>query len=260
MSAAVAMCRTSSSLLLDHLLRRIAGTPALEEPFCHLYLEQVFPPDVYKQLLAQFPDHDLYTAANERYFDTGADKYVRWVFALTPAKLASLPADQQVLWSGVAAALTAPDLKRAIYAKLAKDLAFRYGVSKSEVAQLPGYSRPTLYRETAGFEISPHPDTRRKVVTMQLYLPADRSQLNLGTALYRRKLLAWPLGSWHYRFAKVKQFPFQPNSAYAFVVNNTLTKKSWHGREKLPDGVGMRNTLLNTFYESSRAEFGGYLY
>jgi hypothetical protein len=259
MSVAVAMGHTSSSRVLDHLLRRIAGTPAVEEPFSHLYLEEVFPPDVYKQLLGRFPDHELYGPASERYYDTGADKYVRSMFALTPAKLACLPAEQQELWRGVAAALTAPELKRAIYAKLAKDLAFRYGVSRSLVAQLPGYSRPTLYRETAGFEIAPHTDTRRKVVTMQLYLPADCSQLNLGTALYRRKVLAWPLGSWHNRFAKVKQFAFQPNSAYAFVVNNAWTKKSWHGREKLADGAGVRNTLLNTFYQSSCAEFGGYL-
>ncbi len=118
-----------------------------------------------------------------------------------------------------------------------------------------GYSRPTLYRETDGFEILPHPDTRKKIVTMHLYWPADRSQLDLGTALYRRKLLAWPFGGWQNRFAKVKQFPFQPNSGYAFVVNNTLSRKSWHGREKLPAGAGVRNTLLNTFYETPREEF-----
>jgi hypothetical protein len=128
-------------------------------------------------------------------------------------------------------------------------------VPESEVSELAGFSRPTLYRETEGFEIAPHPDTRKKVVTMQLYLPADHSQLGLGTALYRHKLLALPFGNWRRRFVKVKQFAFQPNSGYAFVVNNTLTKKSWHGREELPAGAGVRNTLLSTFYESYQEEF-----
>ena len=155
--------------------------------------------------------------------------------------------------------MTAPELKQAMYTKLGRDLAFRYGIPLSEVGQLAGFSRPTLYRETDGFEIPPHPDTRKKVVTMHLYLPADHSQLELGTALYRHKLLSWPFGSWPRRFQKVKQFVFQPNSAYAFVVNNTLTKKSWHGREKLPAGAGVRNTLLNTFYETPREDFSGYL-
>ena len=158
------------------------------------------------------------------------------------------------MWS-----LTDPALKRAMYAKLARDLAFRYGVPESKVPELAGYTRPTLYRETEGFEIPPHPDTRKKVVTMHLYFPADLSQLDLGTTLYRRKLLAPPFGDWRRRFEKVKQFSFQPNSGYAFVVNNTLTKKSWHGREELPPGAGVRNTLLNTFYETPRDGFGGYL-
>jgi hypothetical protein len=94
---------------------------------------------------------------------------------------------------------------------------------------------------------------------MHLYLPEGHDQLDLGTALYRRKLLAWPFGGWKNRFDKVKQFPFQPNSGYAFVVNNKFTRKSWHGREELPPGAGVRNTLLNTFYEVTRDSFESYL-
>jgi hypothetical protein len=68
-----------------------------------------------------------------------------------------------------------------------------------------------------------------------------------------------PFGDWKRRFEKVKQFDFRANSAYAFVVNNTLGKRSWHGREKLPAGAGVRNTLLNTFYEEQREGYYGYL-
>jgi hypothetical protein len=220
-----------------------------------MYLEQVFPQDLYQRLLNQFPDLKLYNPAAERHYGQGG--FTRAMFQLTPARLALLPAGQRELWAGLAAALSAPEVKNAMFTKLAKDLAFRYSVPTSQVPELAGFSRPTLYRETEGFEIPPHPDTRKKVVTMQLYLPADSSQLDLGTALYQRKLVAWPFGSWQHRFTKVKQFAFQPNSGYAFVVNNTVTRKSWHGREKLPAGAGVRNTLLNTFYETRREEFVG---
>jgi len=257
MASLVSSCRGIAVYILEHLLQRIDSSPALDKPFSHIYLEEVFPADVYTQLLSHLPDPELYSRAAERHYDKGEGHYVRSLFPLTSAKLADLSAKQQEWWRGLAAALTDPRLKRALFAKLAKDLAFRYGVPESQVSQLAGYSRPTLYRETEGFEIAPHPDTRKKVVTMQLYLPADRSQLGLGTALYRRKLLTAPFGDWRHRFVKVKQFAFQPNSGYAFVVNNTLTKKSWHGREQLPAGAGVRNTLLNTFYESHREEFDG---
>jgi hypothetical protein len=240
---------------LAHLLDCVHRSPALDEPFGHMYLENVLPQDLYECLLARLPDPKLYSPAAMRHYAAGEARYTRSMFALTPDNLALLSVEQQQVWRGVAAALAAPELKQLVYAKLAADLCFRYGVHREAVPDLAGYARPTLYRETDGFEIAPHPDTRKKVVTMHLYLPADRSQLDLGTALYRRKLLAWPFGSWHGRFEKVKQFVFQPNSGYAFVVNNTFGRKSWHGRQRLRDGAGVRNTLLNTFYEEAREEF-----
>jgi hypothetical protein len=259
MSSVVGQGQKIRDRVLRQLVSRIAGTAAIEEPFSHLYVEEVLPPDLYEEILRSFPDPAVYTGSAERYRGGGGDEYVRRMLPLTPAELIKLPAATHELWRGIAAALTAPELKEAVFAKLARDLAYRYGVPEKETTRLPGYSRPTLYRETDGFEIPPHPDTRKKVVTMHLYLPADRSQLGLGTALYRRKLLAWPFGDWRSRFEKVKQFSFQPNSAYAFVVNNTLVHKSWHGRERLPAGAGVRNTLLNTFYECYREEFSNYL-
>jgi hypothetical protein len=247
-----------SCRVLEHLLQRIDCTPAVDTPFAHIYLEDVFPPELYARLVSLFPAPELYQGAAERHYGKAEGEFVRSMFLLTPTNLASLSADQQALWWGIAVALTAPELKVAMFAKMAGDLAFRYGVPRNQVGQLAGYSRPTLYRETEGFEIAPHPDTRKKVVTMHLYLPTDESQTDLGTALYQRNFLGWPLGNWKHRFTKVKQFAFRPNSGYAFVVNNKLTKKSWHGREKLPTGAGVRNTLLNTFYESPREGFTAY--
>lgn len=243
--------------VLTHLLGRIECTPAIEEPFGHIYLENVFPPEIYERILAGLPDTQIYDTAADRHYGNGSE-HVRLLCKLTHAKLALLAGEQQQLWRGIAAALVAPELKQAMFARLGKDLSFRYGVPVTETAQLAGFARPTIYRETEGFEIAPHPDTRKKIVTMHLYLPADRSQLDLGTALYRRKLLGWPFGNWRNRFEKVKQFSFQPNSGYAFVVNNKITRKSWHGREELPPGAGVRNTLLNTFYETELADFSGY--
>jgi hypothetical protein len=258
MAIVTATARALSQQVLEHMLGRVEAAPARDRPFSHIYLEEVFPDDLYDELLSQLPDPEVYSGSANRYRGEGNVGYVRSLFELTSGSLWALPETQRELWDGVAAALTAPALKRAIYTKLAKDLAYRYGVPESDVDRLAGYSRPTLYRETEGFEIQPHPDTRKKVVTMHLYLPPDRSQVGLGTALYQRKVPTWPFGDWRRRFEKVKQFAFLPNSGYAFVVNNTLAKRSWHGRERLPAGLGVRNSLLNAFYETPRDDFVGY--
>lgn len=251
--------RAISTYVLEHLVERVRETRAESWPFSHAYFENLLPPDVYSALLSHLPDPGQYAQSAERHHRGEAGGYVRSQFALTRTGLDQLPPAGRTLWRGVAAALTDPALKRAVFAKLAPDLAFRYGVPEDRVPDLTGHARPTLYRETEGFEIPPHPDTRKKVVTMHLYLPADLTQTGLGTALYRRRPLAWPLGGWQGRFDKVKQFEFRPNSGYAFVVNNTLLKKSWHGRERLPEGAGVRNTLLNTFYTELRDGYSDYL-
>jgi hypothetical protein len=258
MATVTSSARAIATIVLDHLLHRIEVTPALEEPFGHIYLEDVFPRDIYEEILASLPDPSVYAISAERHHKGEAGTYNRSLFPIAVQNLRLIPESTRDLWRGIAAALTAPDLQRAMYGKLARDLALRYGVPESKVPDIAGHSRPTLYRETEGFEIAPHPDTRKKVITMHLYLPADHSQLDLGTALYRRKLAALLVGDWRGRFEKVKQFPFQPNSGYAFVVNNKIGRKSWHGREELPPGTGVRNTLLNTYYESPREGFGGY--
>ena len=260
MSTTTSQIQGIATHVLEHLLQRIEETSALDEPFSHIYLEEVFPADIYEQMLILLPDTSLYGTTAERHHGRGeAGGYTRSMFALTSKKIAGLSAAEQDLWRGVSAALTAPALKRAMFTKLSRDLVYRYAVPESRAAEIQGYSRPTLYRETEGFEIPPHPDTRKKIVTMHLYLPADRSQLDLGTAFYRHKPLALPFGNWRRRFTKVKQFAFQPNSGYAFVVNNSLTKKSWHGREVVSPGAGVRNTLLNTYFQAPREEFAGYL-
>lgn len=100
-------------------------------------------------------------------------------------------------------------------------------------------------KDLGGYEIAPHKDTRSKMVTMQFYLPPDSSKSDLGTAVYRVRLLrVQNLLSPRNRFEKVKQFSFQPNSGYAFAVGS----KSWHGRETVPMASGERNSLMLIYY------------
>src|SRR5262249_25239736 len=110
-----------------------------------------------------------------------------------------------------------------------------------------------------GYEMPPHPDTLKKVVTMHLYLPADLSQIHLGTALYQRKPGPLSKTDWRKSFTIVRQFEFRPNSGYAFVVNNSVSRQSWHGRKLHPAGAGIRNPLLNTFNSESRHGYSAYL-
>lgn len=250
----VESAREIRARVLTHLLGRIRVAAVWDEPFSHTYFDEVFPADTYAALLAHLPPADRYSTGPR---EPNASYQSRTFYNLTTDRVCRFPAGCRDVWRGVVAALTDPELKRGLYAKLAPDLIRRYGVEEAAVPDLAGHARPTLYRDVEGFEIPPHPDTLKKVVTMHLYLPADLGQVGLGTALYRRE--PGPTSDGQMGFAIARQFEFRPNSGYAFVVNDSPSRQSWHGRERLPAGAGVRNTLLNTFYSEPRQGYSGYL-
>lgn len=254
--AVVAVRTDTRREVLEHLLRVVARTPAVHEPFSHIYFENLFPADLYAAMMESLPDPSLYRAINVTKHSRDDGVSTRDVLPLDGDSLCSLNDAQRSVWQTVSSALSAPELKAAVFRKLAPDLSLRFGIPEAEVDKIVTFCKPSLMRDLEGYEIPPHPDGRAKIVTMQLYLPKDRTQLGLGTGLYKRKLTSLRgLVSWHGRFAKVKQFPFAPNSGYAFVVSNSRRRKSWHGRERLPEGSGVRNSILNLYFASNDREY-----
>jgi hypothetical protein len=236
--------------ILQHMLAAIAATPVLDDPFPHIIVRGFFPESVYQRLLEYLPDTTQYTQHSYKRHLAKNGETNRLRFGLENASLATLSREQQVFWHTVRCALGSVPLKEGIFNHLQKGLAYRYGCDPAEAKSLPGFAQPELIRETAGYTIAPHPDTRKKVVTMQIALPRDDSQIHLGTEYYRRSFnpMAWlrePRG-----FEIVKTTPFLPNTAAAFVVLNTFGLKSWHGRTALNSTSGIRNSILSIWYDN----------
>jgi hypothetical protein len=239
----------------EHIARRIAAAETQADPFPHLFVEEFFPPFVYRELLARLPQKQHYEPFQYEKHATQSGVSTRDHFPLTARVIGRLDQQDSALWYAIRDALRSPEVKQATFTKLADGLAFRYGVRPEQVCELPGFAYPELFRETGGYFIKPHPDTRRKVITMQIALPADDTRPDLGTQFYRRSLNPLALLREPRGFEIARQAPFRPNFGYAFVVLNTLSLKSWHGRTTLADGSAVRNTILNIWYE--RAEEAG---
>lgn len=232
-----------STEVLEHLLAEIASTPLHEEPYSHFYLDRAFPDAIYQQMLEYLPPASAYGGDNPRIHTREDGLITRNIISVSPPALAQLPEPQRSFWTEIGAALTSPRLKDAVFARLSRDLSRRFGISPERLTAITAYPKPALVKDLGGYEIKPHCDTNSKIVTMQFYLPCDSSQTDLGTAVYRlrlSKLLYAP----RERFEKVKQFAFEPNSAYAFAVG----RRSWHGRETVPMASGERNSLMLIYY------------
>ena len=239
-----------SIALRDHLIERVSEASLERDPFCHIYLERVLPAATYPLLLQNLPPPEIYSPLNLRLYAREDGRSTRDLFPLTGENLAKLPRDRAAFWASMVDALTDVEVKRAIFAKLAPDLAERFGIAEKAVADLECCYDVILFRDTEDYRIKPHPDGLNKIVTMQFYLPADEGSLELGTSLYRHKPSLFG-GS----FEEVKRFAFKPNSAYAFAVSDSKARRSWHGRDRLSGFTGVRNTLMVLFQQKSPREY-----
>ncbi len=228
--------------LVDHGVKSIMAARVFSKPYPHMAYENFWPEDFYQLLLSRRPKPEGYVQLN------GAN--TRRQFTLFDGSCDAGDDERRALWKLVSDVLSSPEIEAALREKLDDGLRIR-AKGSHEGWPVKMYPRPVLYADYDGYAIKPHPDTRRKVLTMLLYMPEDDSQKNLGTTVYKispKSLISWK----HYGLVEDKTLPFLPNTGIAFVVIAPLhhpLKTSWHGRDTIHvDQTRARHTILNAYY------------
>ncbi len=160
-------------------------------------------------------------------------KPTRTKIDLFPEYIRHLPAEKFVVWDVVGRVLRSEAVKTALIQKLGPGLKQRFGENFADVGMYPV---PILTRDIPGYRVFKHTDSLWKGITVQLYLPADDSNKNIGTIFHERM----PDGT----KPKVTQMPFAPNSGYAFAVAND----TWHSAAPVGPEVKTRDSILLTYF------------
>jgi len=239
---------STANELIAHAVASIKAADHFSVPFPHLVFREFFPAEFYSEMIGNVPRHG---------YDPITETGTRMALRLYGENVEKIDLGQRETWAAVSAMLTSAEVEKAIRSRLRDGLEIRArGDKVSAPDELKLVAKPVLYRDIDGYQIKPHPDTRKKVVTMQLYCPADASQEALGTTLYRVSLKGlMHIGS--YCLEPVKTIPFLPNVGYAFVVlkaYHSLTRMSWHGRPPIKTDRA-RISILNTFYMNDQVGF-----
>ena len=234
--------------IVGHSLAVIEKTAPDNSPFPHLLLQGIFPADVFQRLLAGYPPVESFVKANPKHHSNEYGGSTRQRMTLSESALQVLPDSHHMLWATIRAAISCRKVRDAIFLRLSTGLCRQFRCNQQKLPTIPAYPRGQLYSEVEGYCITPHPDTREKIVTMQFAFPSDDTLMGAGTEFYIRSfnpmhLLREPRG-----FTIAKAMPFLPNHAYAFSVLNDLGLKSWHGRSTLPPTNCVRNSLLHIWY------------
>jgi hypothetical protein len=217
------------------VVRAVEGAPAYETPFYHLVLDRIFPDDVYAAMLANMPEAADYRPMHGRSkgHDLADGTHTRVKIDLFPEYIRHLPPEKRGLWNVVGRALCSGEVRDAFMRRLAPALERRFGAGHGRTGMFP---IPVLTRDIPGYLITPHTDTHWKGITVQLYLPRDRSISHIGT-IFHKKL---PDGS----MPKDKQMSFAPNTGYAFAVGSD----TWHSADRIGPEVSTRDSILLTYF------------
>ncbi|HWL04384.1 MAG TPA: hypothetical protein VNQ99_05530 [Xanthobacteraceae bacterium] len=227
--------RAAVTALVRDVCAAIEAAREVSEPFFHLEMDRVFPPEVYRQMVALMPVAADYRPMSGRSkgHDLADGTHTRVKIDLFPEYIRHLPEPKRQLWTVVGQALCSDEVRRAFMRKLAPGLAARHGENAARVGMYP---IPVLTRDTSGYLIPPHTDTHWKGITVQLYLPPDESIAQVGTIFDVRNAD----GS----FAHHTRMKFSPNTGYAFAVGDD----TWHSAEPVDIGNKSRDSILLTYF------------
>jgi hypothetical protein len=219
--------------LRDFIVTSVDAAPIYDAPFIHLVLDRVFPDDVYAAMLATMPEASEYRPMHGRSkgHDLADGTHTRVKIDLFPEYIRHLPPQKRAVWGIVGRALCSSAVRDAFIRRLSCAIERRFGSINVGM-----YPIPVLTRDIPGYLITPHTDTRWKGITVQLYLPRDRSTMHIGT-IFHEKLADGSL-------PKVKQMTFAPNTGYAFAVGTD----TWHSADPVGPEVKTRDSILLTYF------------
>jgi len=227
--------RLAVDRLGDFIVTSVDAATSSDSPFTHLVFDRVLPDDVYALMLANMPEAADYRPMHGRSkgHDLADGTHTRVKIDLFPEYIRHLPPQKRALWGVVGRALCSRPVRDAFVRRLAAPLERRFG---GRFAKTGMYPIPILTRDIPGYLITPHTDTRWKGITVQLYLPRDRSTPHIGT-IFHEKLADGSL-------PKRKQMSFVPNSGYAFAVGTD----TWHSADPVGPEIRTRDSILLTYF------------
>lgn len=216
--------------IIERIVSRIAAAPVDPAPSGNIFMEDMLPTNVYRELLSRLPGDEALDPIDHPDAIDADGKPTRFLLDLTPASLSRLAPDDQPFWEAMIEVFTAPAIADAIIARFAPTLHELFGEELPDLVAVP-----ILYRDHPGYRIGVHPDAPSKIATLQFYLPEDDSQRHLGTSFHQRSADG---------FERLKTNDFRANAAYAFV----RTEESWHSVDTLGLNEKPRNSIALTFY------------
>ncbi len=224
---------------------QIMNAPLRIYPTPHIYIDQIFPPEFYDQLIAALPPDSAYM----RLVDTKrvSPGYSPHRLSLFPKQVeqASMDVERRVFWHRLFQTFSTEEFASIVLAKFQAPIFQRF--AKPGESQRPTLSyrgEVFLMRDLTSYSLGPHTDSPAKLVSVLFYLPERDARPDLGTALYlpKDRNFTCPGGPHHpfELFERVITLPYKRNALLAFPK----TAQCFHGVEPVTTADTKRDLML----------------
>jgi hypothetical protein len=223
-----------------HVLYKIANAPIRLFPFPHIFVEEVFPWDFYREIRAHLPPPEVFKTPKALKRVYGDYPESRLVLPLDRDNLGEVAEPFRSFWAGVSSWLLNGNLGPRIMPKFHTFFEQRFG----DVPSRQFHDEAMLVQDYTTYRLGPHTDSPQKALSMLFYLPPDDSQAHLGTSIYVPKQPEFTChGMTHHpyeQFHRAFTMPYLPNTLFGFPKTHT----SFHGVEPITETKVRRDLLL----------------
>ena len=224
----------------ERLVWKIETARINYEPFAHVFMENIFPDEVYDCILEHLPTR----LGSYRPMEKNRKRHFIPLIDRLGGVQTKVP-----FWSELSkVTLGSDDVRDAYVRKFRTTIESRFKMNVEKVLKTVQLNhRLDLTRDSPGYSIPPHTDTNDKAVTILYYLAqkGGKSKMSMGTKTYvskKNESDAWKDGiasaaNNFNGFTEIESAPFVPNVVFAFAP----CWSSWHGVKNI--GNSERDTI-----------------
>lgn len=226
---------------IQNICKSINKSELFNDPFDHLYINNFFSNNFYKNLLKFLPAKDQYVQINKTSSVSPDYPDERFIYNITPESFEKFKGEQKLFFGEVVNSLMSKEFYNQVTQKFFN--------SSLNVNPQDLNIRIALVKDLTKYNLGAHTDSPSKFMTFLFYLPVDDSHKHIGTSLYQLKNSSSKgiASSEHYSaedtkelFIEKKLAEFLPNSVLIFPRTNL----SYHGVSSINVGSYERNLLL----------------
>lgn len=229
-----------------HTMEKIASAPLRREPFVHMVVGEIFPPDFYAEMQARKLSDRSYIPLKDTGRVGGNYSPARLCFMQDSAPADAAEAKNVGFWKEFIATYNDRDFLdvwRGRFEKFVRAPALKQATKLAD-DKIGLQTEMFLMRDKETYTLGPHTDSASKAISALFYLPADDSNVMLGTSLYTPKDKDEAIIPGHHMrrefYDLVATIPYRPNAMLAFPN----VPGSLHGVEPLSGAAISRDILL----------------